>query len=83
MKQEKNWEDSSLCPEASTKNAVQEFHFGTAFLLYWNGKAYLSMVTASLENLEIIWKTKGGKISDIANYLNLLMYKKEKEMFAK
>ncbi len=41
------------------------------------------MVTASLENLEIIWKTKGGKISDIANYLNVSMFKKEKEMFAK
>ncbi len=76
MKQEKIREDSSLCPEASTKNAVPEFHLGTAFLLHWNGKAYLSMG-------EIIWKTKGGKISDIANYLNLLMFKKEKEMFAK
>ncbi len=27
------WEDPRLCPEASTKNAVQEFHFGTCFFI--------------------------------------------------
>ncbi len=27
--QTKNWEDSSLCPETSNKNAVQEFHLRT------------------------------------------------------
>jgi hypothetical protein len=37
------WEDSSLCPETSTKNAVQEFHLKTNACRYWKKDAELSL----------------------------------------
>ncbi len=65
------WEDSSLCPETSTKNAVQEFHLGVKVEIKPSSQQFvlLSMPLCQLSIGPILksrhpstqWNLRGGR----------------------